>query len=132
MDGRELDNFLLIPLGVGAIWDAVTTVYGSIQVLGHDPKQLAASIAFAVTIAAILIRTRSIFQSEQHIVVKIFFQICWFVAIIYDVGTSYYGTTHFIVTNAKGPEQYAVIVGLTLLTSASTVLISFLLPNRDA
>lgn len=121
--------FLVSVLLAATIWDILTTVYGTIQVLGFGPFQVAASLLFSALIAAFVINTTRILRLRQGFVgvmVKFF----WLIALAYDFYTSWIGNAN-LVTQGRGDfQETALLVGLTLLVVASPILLSAVWQGR--
>ncbi|MCB0167084.1 MAG: hypothetical protein KDI79_22845 [Anaerolineae bacterium] len=121
--------FLVIVLLSATIWDVFTTAYGTIQVLGFGPFQIAASILFSALIAAFVINTARILRLRQGFVgvmVKFF----WIIALAYDFYTSWIGNAKLVTQGRGDAQELILLVGLTLLVIASPILLSAVWQGR--
>jgi hypothetical protein len=123
--------FLLVVLAIASVWDAFTTVYGTIRVLGNAPLQIMASLLFSALILGFVLNTRTIMRWHSGFVSGItkFF---WFVALSYDLFTSWIGNSALIL-RARDMEAttFIILLGLTLLVTASPILLSSLWQARS-
>ena len=117
--------FLLIVLVLASIWDAFTTVYGTIYVLGDGIIQIAAALLFSGLILGFVLNTKRIIRWRGGFVGGItkFF---WLIALFYDLFTSWIGNESLLLTGNGGAAELAILVGLTLLVTASPILLSTL------
>jgi hypothetical protein len=122
--------FLLIVLAIATIWDAFTTVYGTVQVLGDGLFQLLAAILFSSLIFAFVLNTRRIMKWPGDFVggaAKFF----WFIALCYDLYTSWVGNAALIVQGSGELSEFVILIGLTLLVTASPILLSTMWVRRS-
>lgn len=117
-------RFLLIALGIGAIWDGFTTVAGTVEILGSGGLQIMAAVVFALIIAGFLLGTTYV-RNLEGILGKAL-QGGWWMALLYDLYTSYTGNRDFIMDGQVAGSQHVLLIGLTLLVTASPVLFSLI------
>ncbi len=115
-----------------ALWDAITTVIGTIAALG-GAAVITAVFGFLTGLAvlAILFFTFDIW-SKQHPVLRDFPIIeyvlkgLWSLAIVYNASTAFYGNAVALGVPLNSPGQWFVLAGSTIIVSGSTLVASFL------
>ncbi|MCB0195263.1 MAG: hypothetical protein KDJ65_25165 [Anaerolineae bacterium] len=115
--------FLIVVLVAATIWDIFTTAYGTIQVLGFGPAQIAASVLFSTLIAAFVLNTSRIMKLRAGVVGG-FAKFFWFIALAYDFYTSWIGNANLVTQNNGDAQELILLVGLTLLVIASPIILS--------
>jgi hypothetical protein len=124
-----MENILLIILVLASIWDAFTTVYGTVTILGGGPIQIAAALLFSALILGFVLSTRRILRWRTGftgMLLKFF----WFVAICFDFYTSWVANTDLIVGERNTTAQLWILVGLTVLVTGSPIVLSALWERR--
>ncbi len=130
--------FLIIILGLVALYDGFTTVLGTAIILGESTAGISVSILFSLIILAFMISTYPIWDTRviNNWVEKqategcllYFIRFIWIAAFIYDLYTSYSGNKALITGNRQADAgQEAIFIGLTLMVSASPIFLSYLL-----
>jgi hypothetical protein len=117
--------FLLIILALASIWDAFTTVYGTIYVLGDGLLQIFAALLFSGLILGFVLNTKRIVRWRGGFVgglIKFF----WLIALFYDFFTSWIGNRNLLLPGESGAAELTILIGMTLLVTASPVLLSTL------
>jgi hypothetical protein len=122
---------LLVVVAIGTLWDAFTTIYGTMLILGDGPIPALAALIFTALMLGFLLASMRIFRWRggfSGVVLKFF----WFVALVYDFYASWVGNTGLIVgeTTPRTSAQGFMIVGFTLLVTSSPVLLSYLWVRR--
>jgi hypothetical protein len=120
---------LLVVVAIGTLWDAFTTIYGTILILGNGPIPALAALIFTALMLGFLLATMRIFRWQggfSGVLLKFF----WFVALAYDFYSSWVGNNDLIVGESSTPAQSFVIIGFTLLVISSPVLLSILWDRR--
>ncbi len=131
-------NFLLVIFGPLALYDGFTTVLGTATILGDTNASILLSILFSLIILAFMLGTYFIWdgsvidsvveEREAEGCLLFFIRILWLAAFFYDIYTSYSGNKVLVVgANEATGAQEAILLGLTLLVSASPILVSYLL-----
>ena len=123
--------FFLIGLGLSGLWDGFTTFYGTTTILGKSPTQIAASIAFALTISGFLFGTKYVWKYNEEELLVYVLRAMWIVSFGYSLFTSFVGNRDIILGTSSTPEQFAILLGMTLLTSGSPIIFSFLWQDND-
>ena len=131
-------KLLLIITGIAGLWDGFTTFYGISEIMGvsdvmklrsREITQIVASAFFALVITGFLFGTKTIWEiSKTHSIGHIL-KLLWFVAFTYDIYTSFYGNKEFILSGHVNDEQMTMLIGMTILVSASPILYSYLIDN---
>ena len=122
--------FLFIVLTIASIWDSFTTVYATLSILGTGPLQIVAALLFAALIMSFMLNTRRIMQWRSGFlggIVKVF----WFVALASDFYTAWVGNSNLLAQGQESTAELIVLTGLTLLVTASPILLSGLWERRD-
>lgn len=125
------NQYLLIGLGFVTIWDTITTVYGTYTILGDGQTQLIISIFFAVFLAAYLLHTIPIIKNPSEELIPVGAKILWFLAILYDLYTSFKGNVELILSNATGMEKVIIAIGLTVFVSSAPIGVSKLYFEKE-
>ena len=119
--------YLQIGLGFVTLWDTITTVYGTSSIIGNGPVQILISILFGVLIAVFLIRTIPIIRNPHEDIIAIGAKVLWFLAILYDLYTSFTGNFDLILGQVAGTQKIIIAVGLTIFVSSAPIGFSSLL-----
>jgi hypothetical protein len=130
-EDQSMRLFLLVVLAIASVWDAFTTVYGTIQILGNAPLQIMAALLFSALIFGFVLNTRTIMRWHSGFMSGItkFF---WFVALSYDLFTSWVGNSNLILRSRNmEAATFIILVGLTLLVTASPILLSAFWQSRS-
>jgi len=122
---------LTIFLGIVTIWDTVTTVYGTYKIFGDGTIQLVVSIGFALLLAGFLIRTIPIIKNPSENLIPVGTKVLWFLAICYDIFTSFTGNMDLILGNATGVQQVVLAIGLTVFVCSAPIGLSKLIYDPD-
>ncbi|SRX74754.1 hypothetical protein [Aequorivita antarctica] len=125
-------SLLIILLGVVTIWDTVTTVYGTYTIFGEGTIQLVVSIGFALLLAGFLIRTIPIIKNPSEELIPVGTKVLWFLAILYDLFTSFTGNMDLILGNATGTQKVVLAIGLTLFVCSAPIGLSKLFFDPDS
>lgn len=132
-------QLLLIITGIAGLWDGFTTFYGISEIMGvsdvmklrsREITQIIASAFFALVITGFLFGTKTIWEISKNHSVGQLLKLLWFVAFFYDVYTSFYGNKEFILSGRVNDEQMTMLIGMTILVSASPIMYSYLIDNR--
>jgi hypothetical protein len=117
--------FLLIALSIATLWDAFTTVYGTVLILGDGPVQIVAAILFGVLILGFSLNTTRIFRLKTSFVV-VLTRIFWFIAICYDFYTSWVANRELLTSGRGGFAESFILFGVTLMVTISPILLAAL------
>lgn len=119
--------YLVIVLTVAALWDGLTTIYGTVQVLGDGSFQLVASVLFSALIMGFVLNTTRIMRwSKSQGFLGMLTGFFWFIALCYDFYTSWLGNADLLVGKSGRPAEIIILIGLTLLVIASPILLSMM------
>jgi hypothetical protein len=114
--------FLLILLTIAAVWDAFTTVYGTIQILGTNFLQIAVAILFSALVFAFNLGTKRIMQWYEGFV-SWFAKVVWLVAIAFDFYTSWVTNSDLVIRGDRSGADTFMLFGLTVLVTAAPMLL---------
>ena len=117
--------FLLIALGIAALWDVLTTIYGTILILGDGPVQIVAAVLFGILILGFSINSVRIFRFKASFII-VLTRIFWIVAICYDFYTSWVANAALLTTGRGGFAENFILFGVTLMVTASPILLAAL------
>ena len=117
---------LIVACFVTGLWDGFTTFYGISQVMGNDKTQVIASAFFAIIIAGFLFGTKVIWEASSSSFISFVLRFLWFVALGFDLYTSYHGNRHFILGGNVNEDQMIMIIGMTILVSGAPIIFSYL------
>ena len=129
---------ILIITGFAGLWDGFTTFYGLSEIMGVsdvmelksiEMTKIIASACFALVITGFLFATKTIWEISKHNAIAPILRFLWFIAFSYDVYTSFYGNQAFIFSGNINDEQIIMLVGMTVLVSASPIVYSYLIDN---
>jgi len=124
-------SLLIILLSVVTIWDTITTIYGTYTIFGAGTIQLVVSIGFALLLAGFLIRTIPIIKNPSEELIPVGTKVLWFLAILYDLFTSFTGNMDLILGNATGTQKVILAIGLTLFVCSAPIGLSKLFFDPD-
>ena len=116
-----------------ALWDAFTTVFGTIAILGGSSLgSIIMGILVSVVMIILFFFTFSIWSDDaiENEFMQIIFRALWLIAVSYDVFTSFYGNRAFIAGEELNVAGVAVVIMATVLVCGSTMIASWLL-NED-
>lgn len=122
---------LTILLGIVTIWDTITTVYGTYTIFGDGTIQLVVSICFALILAGFLIRTIPIIKNPSEELIPVGTKVLWFLAICYDIFTSFTGNMDLILGNSTGVQKVMLAIGLTVFVCSAPIGLSKLIYDPD-
>lgn len=138
-----MKGFMILCFGVGALWDGLTTALGLAVIIQAD-DELGYAMCFVggIIVLGFGIGTKLIFESGGF--VYLIMKVLWLIAIIFDFYTAFIGNAQYIilkvrlldisrataslanVTHSINSAQFVVLIVLTVLVSASPILISYL------
>lgn len=123
-------RFLIFIFGIIALYDGFTTFIGTADIMDDS---IIISVVFAVIILAIVGSTAFIWSDNaiEEEFLRIFLRFLWFVAIIYDLFTSYVGNLEVLMDGDVSGGQTFILLGLTLLVSSAPVIFSYFLREID-
>ena len=124
-------TYMLFALGFVTLWDTIATAYGTYKILGEGPAQLIFSIFFAVIIAVHLMRAFPVLKNPSEEFYPVGLKVFWFLALFYDLFTSFKGNIEFIFNNSLSVEKIILAIGLTLFVSSSPIGVSKFYYERE-
>jgi hypothetical protein len=117
-------QLLILGLGFVAIWDTVTTIYGTKVILGGGDIQFVISVLFALLLAAYLFRSVPIIKNPSEDLFHVGAKVLWVLALVYDLFTSFKGNFDLVLGNVGGTERIVLAIGLTIFTCSAPVGLS--------
>jgi hypothetical protein len=115
----------MLGLGFVAIWDTVTTVYGTSTILGPGSIQTIMSVLFGLLIGIFLFRTIPIIKNPSQELIPTGAKILWFLAVLYDLYTAYMGNFDLILNqSANGAHKVIVAIGITIFICSAPIGLS--------
>jgi hypothetical protein len=120
-----MKNFLIALFALIAAWDAFTTYIGVYSITEQNDEGLIYSVVVSILVFAFMIGTHYILNIEGLAgkILKVF----WGIAIIIDGVTSFLGNSGFL--DPDNLILWAIVVFVTLLTTASGVIVSYIHAN---
>lgn len=125
-------TLFLILIGAVAVWDTVMTYHGTYKIFGDGNVQVLVSIGFAFILTGYLIRTIPIIRNPSEEMIPVGAKVLWFLAICYDLFTSFTGNMDLILNNVGGPQKVILAIGLTLFVSSSPIGLSRIIYDADS
>ncbi len=123
-----MKTYTLYGLGFVTIWDTITTVYGTVSIMGTGGVQIFISILFGLIISGFLINSVKIMSNPSEELFPVAAKILCIAAIGYDLYTSFVGNQDLILNNnSNGFSQLFITIGLTIFVSAAPIAISKIL-----
>ena len=126
MSDNSLHNILLLAAGIASFWDGFTTVFGTATILDGGVAAGIAGLLFGLLIMSLMLNSKRVIETSTDSFEGMLFRVLWFIAVFYDLYTSWLGNQEFILGQDASGSRIAVLIGLTLLVSGSPVLVSFL------
>lgn len=124
---RNTRQILIIFLGGITIWDTVTTITGTLYIIGDGFINTFLAILFGVMIASLLLLSIPIVRNPKTDIVTLVPKILLGIAICYDLFTSFTGNQRLIANEDSSFGQTIVVLGMTLFVSSSPMAISYLI-----
>lgn len=127
----NLKAFLPIFLII-AVWDAFTTVFGTIAILGGaNFGTIVMGVMVAVLMLILFVSTFRIWDNPNidSEFIGILLKGLWLLAFCYDLYTSYYGNREFIISSNSSGSAITVVILATILVSGSTIVAAWILED---
>lgn len=133
-DTSGLRAFMVLCFGIGALWDGATTALGVAAII-HANDLFGYLMCIVGAVLGFLVGTKLIFSKGQMPFPLL--RLLWIVAFAYDIYTAFIGNVQYIILRkqldgvvAAAHElttgQLGLAIGLTVLVSASPIMISYL------
>jgi hypothetical protein len=127
-----------IIVGLGALWDGFTTLFGIDEVLQifYGDKVNPLKVIFACVVSLVvfgfMIATHLIWTFTQDDFVTLMLKGAWGLCFTIDIYTSWRGNSYYVFDGKvdTGAERLALLI-VTFLITASTILMSRLLLAKD-
>lgn len=112
-----------------AFWDAFTTVFGTISILGEaNIGTIITGVVVSIIMLVVFFLTFAIWgDAIENEFMMYFLRALWIVAFVYDIYTSFYGNSAFIAGGTLDGSEIAVVTMATFIVSGSTIVASWLL-----
>ncbi len=120
---------LICVFGIASCWDGATTVTGTYEILGPGGAQVVMALVFALVIAAFLLCTSQIFEQGDDFLGTLL-KAFWFIALVFDLYTSYLGNKAYLAPGALEPQQFILLLGMTVLVSGAPIFVSLIWHKR--
>lgn len=133
MDLSKYD-YLMIGLFFLVILDTITTITGIAAILGEGDIQFFIAIVLGIIITAFLIYTIPIMYHDTENLLFLAAKILWFIALLYDLFTSFTGVKDILIESGNsefGFAQILITIGLTIFVSSSPIIVSYLFYHED-
>ena len=137
--------FLLLCFLIAGMWDGLTTVLGTaVIVKAQAYLQYGFCLAGAIVVTGFTFGTQFIFSKND--LPHRFFRFGWFMAVAFDVYTSFMGNARYVVLGQPiktlsdegfmqtvaqmTMQQFLIVAALTILVSGSPIGFSYLIADR--
>lgn len=125
-------SLLLIGLGAVAVWDTVTTVYGTSTILGKGDVQIVLSVLFGLLISSFLLRTIPIIKNPSDDLIPTGAKVLWFLAVLYDLFTAFMGNFDLVLSQtASGVQKIIIAIGITIFICSAPIGLSSVYYDSD-
>ena len=90
-----MEILLLAILAIGTLWNAFSTVYGAMSILGDGLLQVIASLLFSALVLGFVLNTTKIIRTRSGFIggLLTFF---WFISVCYNFYTSWIGNRRLL------------------------------------
>lgn len=113
-----------------AVWDAVTTLFGTVIPLGVPTVgSLVAGLLVSLSVASLIFMTFEIWSDStlrENGFLRRGVRSIWFLAVVYDLVTSFYGNATLMEVKFSEPTGIFVLSGMTVLLAFSSFMAAFL------
>lgn len=116
---------MMVGLILVSLWDTVTTIYGTMLIVGRGAPQVVISVLFGILISVFLLRTIPILKNPREDLLTLGTKALWFLALLYDLYTAFEGNMDLILgENASGHQKVIIAVGLTIFICSAPIGLS--------
>jgi hypothetical protein len=124
-----MEILLLAILAIGTLWNAFSTVYGAMSILGDGLLQVIASLLFSALVLGFVLNTTKIIRTRSGFIggLLTFF---WFISVCYNFYTSWIGNRRLLGGEGGSGAETVILIGLTLLGASAPILLSALWGRR--
>ena len=118
-------------LGFVTIYDILTTISGTLDILQLSVGAVVASVTLGFLIGGMLYFTHDIFLNKSEDFLPKAFKGLWALAFLYDIWTSFTGNAKFILQenvsrlNTDDVKRLILLLGLTIFVSSCPVILSY-------
>ncbi|MDX2264269.1 MAG: hypothetical protein NW215_04800 [Hyphomicrobiales bacterium] len=126
-------------IGLGALWDGFTTLFGIDEILGVfsarevNPIKATFAVVVSLVVFGFMMATHWIWTFTADDLITLLLKVAWFLCFGIDLYTSVRGNSYYVFDN--NVDTSAEVLGLILVTfliTTSTILMSRLLLAKDA
>lgn len=130
-------NLILILLGFVTIYDIITTISGTLEILQISIGGIVAAVTLGLLIGGMLYYTHEIFLNKSGDFLPKAFKGLWVLAFFYDIWTSFTGNAKFVLQDnnvmrltTEDWKRLILLLGLTLFVSSCPVILSYARNNE--
>ncbi len=119
---------IMFILLTGTLYDVVTTIYGTINLLGISPYGIVAGVVFGIIVGGMMYYSREVHTMPVDgfpVLVKPL----WLLAAIYDYYTSFMGNNDFFIHATVRSDNWhsiAILCGLSLFVCSCPIMWSYI------
>ena len=125
-------HLILIGLAIVSAYDVLTTIFGTISILGPTVGSTMASILLGGIIGGLMYYSYEIHNSDKSDLMVAGLNVLWFIAVAYDLYTSFMGNNRFIILGAlesREAGKLVILLGLTAFVTSCPIIWSYLRNN---
>lgn len=130
-------NLILVVLGFVTVYDVLTTIFGTIEILEVSIGSVVAAVTLGLLIGGMLYYTHEIFLNKGQEFLSQAFKALWALAFLYDIWTSFTGNAKFVLQEenlskltTEDWKKLILLLGLTLFVSSCPVILSYARNNE--
>jgi hypothetical protein len=129
-------NLILLVLGFVTVYDIITTISGTLEILQLSLGGVVAAVTLGLLIGGMLYYTHDIFLNKSEDFLPRAFKGLWALAFLYDIWTSFTGNAKFVLQenitrlNTDDWKRLILLLGLTLFVSSCPVILSYARNNE--
>jgi hypothetical protein len=129
-------NLILMVLGFVTVYDIITTISGTLDILQMSLGSVVASVTLGLLIGGMLYYTHEIFLNKSKDFLPQCFKALWALAFLYDIWTSFTGNAKFVLQekvttlSIDDGKRLILLLGLTVFVSSCPVILSYARNNE--
>ena len=130
-------NLILLLLGFVTVYDIITTISGTLEILQISIGGMVAAVTLGLLIGGMLYYTHEIFLNKSDDFLPKAFKGLWVLAFLYDIWTSFTGNAKFVLQDydltrltTEDWKRLILLLGLTLFVSSCPVILSYARNNE--
>jgi hypothetical protein len=113
-----------------AVWDGITTLFGTVLLLGAPTVGLwVGGVLASLLVGALIFMTFEIWSHSMfpgNAVLRGIIRGMWSLAVIYDIATCFYGNAKLMDVTLSNPSGIFVLFTMTVLLAFSSFMAAFL------